>query len=724
MTRFLQRLGRACAAHPWRTLAAWLAVAAAVGGLVATVGGTPRDDWDTPGVTAQRGIDLLRAHLPGAGNTSALVVVHDVGGRAVPGTVVDELAGRLSRLPHVVTVAPTARSADGDTVTVRVGYDVPTTDLAVFGDVAPLEEAAGPTRAAGLQVELGGDLPDSAAAPIEGRGELIGVVVALLVLVLAVGSVVGAGLPLLSALVGLGVGSGGVLLLAAVTDVSTTAPTVATMVGLGVGIDYALLLVMRHTEFLRAGMPVVEAAGAAVATAGRSVLFAASTVLVSLLGLRLVGMPTYSAFGFATAIVVAAVAAASLTLVPALCRLGGRRLLGRRERRGLPRRRAEHTPLTARWAAVVGRRPVPYAVGAAFVLLLLAVPALEMRTWPQDAGTQPAETTTRRAHDLVAAEIGTGANGPLVVVAPSATVRGPEAVAALAADVADVPGIASVGPAVTSPDGAITVLEALPSFGATDERTPELVAAVRAAVPDGTEVTGTTAYFADLADLLAKRLWLVIGAVVGVSVLLLMMVFRSVVVPLKAAAMNLLSIAAAYGVMTAVFQWGWGAGLLGLESATPISSWVPILMFAILFGLSMDYEVFLLSRVREEWLRTGDSRGSVVHGLAATGRVITAAAAIMVAVFLGFATESDVVVTMIGVGMAVAVTLDATLVRMVLVPATMALLGDRNWWMPAWLDRLLPTIAAEAPESWAPPTGDDARAPAGTDDERELVGAR
>jgi RND superfamily putative drug exporter len=723
MTTFLLRLGRACAAHPWRTLSAWLAVAAGVAGLVVVVGGTPQDDWDTPGVPAQHGVDLLRAHLPGAGNTSALVVVHDARGREVEDTTVADLTGRLARLPHVVTVAPSARSTDGDTVTVRVGYDVPTTDPAVFGDLAPLEEAVGPTRASGLQVELGGDLPDSATAPTEGRGELVGIVVALLVLVLAIGSVVGAGLPLATALTGLGVGSGGVLLLAAVTDVSTSAPTVATMVGLGVGIDYALLLVMRHTENLRAGMPVVEAAAAAVATAGRSVVFAASTVLVSLLGLRLVGMPTYSAFGFATAIVVAAVAAASLTLVPALCRLAGRRLLTRRERRGLARR-ATGRPLTARWATVVGRRPVLFAVAAAAVMLTLALPALDMRTWPQDAGIQPTDTTTRRAHDLVAAEIGVGANGPITVVAPTSVVDQPDAVAQLAADVAAVPGITTVGPAVTSPDGALVVLEAVPAFAATDERTPELVAAVRAAVPAGVAVTGTTAYFSDLADLLADRLWLVIAAVVGVSVLLLTMVFRSVVVPLKAAVMNLLSIAAAYGVMTAVFQWGWGAGLLGLDEAAPISSWVPILMFAILFGLSMDYEVFLLSRVREEWLRTGESRASVVHGLAATGRVITAAAAIMVAVFLGFATEADVVVKMIGVGMAAAVTLDATLVRMVLVPATMALLGDRNWWMPRWLDRLLPTVAAEAPPEPVPTAVEGPDADDDHSDEPELVGAR
>jgi RND superfamily putative drug exporter len=267
---------------------------------------------------------------------------------------------------------------------------------------------------------------------------------------------------------------------------------------------------------------------------------------------------------------------------------------------------------------------------------------------------------------------------------------------ALATTIEAVDGIGSLTPPVVSPDGVLALLTAEPEFGPTDVRVPSLVDDVRAAVPDGVEVTGMTPLFADIADLLATRIWLVIAFVVGVSVLLLTMMFRSVVVPLKAAVMNLLSIAAAYGVLTAAFQWGWATDLLGLDHAMPVSSWVPILMFAILFGLSMDYEVFLLSRIREDWLATGDARGSVVRGLSSTGRVISAAAAIMVAVFLGFATETDVVVKMLGFGMAVAIVLDATVVRMVLVPATMALLGHRNWWLPAWLDRLLPTLEAES----------------------------
>ena len=700
MSRFLYRLGRGAAAHPWRTICAWVLLAGVVAGLAGAFGGTPQDDYDVPGARAQVGIDQLRAHLPAAGNAGARVVVHDRDGRTVPVDALATLTGRLREMPHVVLVEPAVPSADRDTAVVALHYGVPVTHPDLMGNLAPLDAAVAPLRASGLQVELGGDVPESAAAPMTGRGELVGVVAALLILVLAFGSVVSAGLPIATALVGLGIGSAGVTLLAAAMDVSTAAPMVATMVGLGVGIDYALLLLTRHAEYVAQGVPVVEAAGRAAATAGRSVVFAASTVLVSLLGLRLAGLPVYSSFGFATAIAVVSVAAASLTLVPVLCRFAGRRVLPRAVRRGT-RGSAQGTrprsPLTARWAARVARKPILWATAATVAMLALAVPALDMRTWPQDPSSQSTSVTTRRAYDLVSAEYGPGSNGPLTVVADRSRLSD-DAVARLAATLEARPDVVSVTPATTSPDGAISVLDAVPAFGPTDARTGQLVRDVRASLPAGAELTGGTAFFSDISDMLAGRLWLVIAFVVGVSVLLLAMVFRSVVIPLKAAVMNLLSIAAAYGVMTAVFQWGWATDLLGLDHAQPVSSWVPILMFAILFGLSMDYEVFLLSRIREDWLATGDARASVVRGLSATGRVITSAAAIMVAVFLGFASEVDVVVKQLGIGMAAAILLDATVVRMVLVPATMSLLGDWNWWLPRWLDPVLPTVRAEHTE--------------------------
>ncbi len=688
MSRLLHRLGRSTAAHPWRTISAWLVLAAALVGLAGAFGGTPHDNWDIPGAEAQQGVNLLREHTPGAGNASARVVVHTRDGSPVTATAVASLTERLGEMDHAVAVSPPRMSADRDTALLTVQYDVPVTDNDLMANLGPLEKAVAPTRDSGVQVELGGELPDTAAAPMKGQGELIGIVVALLILVLAFGSVVGSGLPVAVALVGLGVGSAGIALLAGVMDVSPTAPTVASMVGLGVGIDYALLLVTRHVEFLRAGHDKHEAAGRAVATAGRSVVFASATVLVSLMGLKLAGLPTYDSFGFATAIAVVAVASAALTLVPAMCGLAGRRLLPRRVRKG---RERSGTPLTARWATRVTRRPLAWALVAVVVLLTLAAPALGMRTWPQDSSSSSQDLTTRKAYDLVSAEFGPGANGPVMFVAKA--VDGD--LSTLAKQVASRDDIATVSPVVSSPDGVLSIFEAEPTFGPTDERTPDLVADLRADAPARVEITGTTPLFSDIADMLSTRLWLVVGFVVGVSVLLLGIVFRSVVVPVKAAVMNLLSIGASYGVITAIFQWGWGAELLGLDHAMPVSSWLPILLFAILFGLSMDYEVFLLSRVREDWLDTGDAHGSVVRGLSATGRVITAAAAIMVAVFLGFATEVDVVVKQLGVGMAVAITLDATLVRLVLVPATMTMLGRWNWWMPAWLDRVVPVLEVE-----------------------------
>jgi RND superfamily putative drug exporter len=545
---------------------------------------------------------------------------------------------------------------------------------------------------------------------MKGTGELAGVIAALALLVIAFGSVVAAGLPLAVALTGLAVGSAGITLLASTMDVSTAAPTVATMVGLGVGIDYALLLVTRHVEFLGQGFDKREAAGRAMATAGRSVVFASATVLISLMGLRLGGLPVYSTFGYATALAVVSVMAAALTLVPALCGLAGHRLMPRKVRKG--RERVAKKPLTARWAATVGKRPIAFGLAALTFLLLLAAPTLGMRTWPQDGSSNSPDTSVRKAYDLIAAEYGAGANGPFTIVVDTTRADAQ----AIADQVAAEPGIAGVTTPVTTPDGAISVFDAEPVHGPADERTADLVTDLRDDLPAGVEVTGTTPLFADISGMLSSRLWLVVGFVVAVSVLLLAMMFRSVVVPVKAALMNMLSIGASYGVLTAAFQWGWGGSLLGIDHDVPISSWIPILNFAILFGLSMDYEVFLLSRIREDWLRTGDAKGSVERGLASTGRVISSAAAIMVVVFLGFSTEADTVVKMLGFGMAVAIVLDATVVRMVLVPATMTLLGRWNWWLPAWLDRLLPTIDAEkSDEMWAEldAAGTEERTPAG-----------
>jgi RND superfamily putative drug exporter len=496
MTNWLHRLGGTAAAHPWRTLATWLAVLALAFGLVAGFGGTPHDDWDVPGTRSQAGLDLLREHFPEAGGAADQVVVHEPDGRAVDPAAVAALRERLAAMPHVTAVSPARTSDDGATVLLGVRYDVPVTDPDLMGELGPLQEAVAPTEATGLQVELGGDVPESASLEVGGTGELIGIAVALLLLVLTFGSVLAAGVPILVAMLGLAVGSAGVLLLAAVMDVSTSAPTVATMVGLGVGIDYALLLVSRHVELLRSGDTVRAAAAKATATAGRSVVFAAATVLVSLMGLRLAGLSTYSSFGFATALAVVSVACAALTLVPAALGLLGTRVLPRRTRRGRPARAS--VPLTARWAERVGRRPLPWAVGAVGLLLLLAVPTLDMRLWPADTSAQPSDSTIRQAYDLVAEGFGPGANGPFVVAVDLDRVPA-DSLPTLVQDLSATDGVAAVAGPEMSPSGAAALVVVEPTTGPSAEATTELLQHLRADVlPAGAEITGRTAGLADI----------------------------------------------------------------------------------------------------------------------------------------------------------------------------------------------------------------------------------
>lgn len=692
MSTLLGRLGAMCAAHPWRTIALWVALLAVTLGIAGTFGGTMQDDYHVDGLESTAGSDLLADRFPELSGTDARVVVHD--DRPLDAAALTELSDRLRVMDGVGTVSPPRLSPDGDTAMLSVQYRIPVTDFEGSEGVDALQAAAEPLVREGLQVEFGGQVPENISKP-GGAAEALGIVVALAILLVAFGSVVAAGLPVAVAIVGVGIGSGIVMVLASVTQISPVAPTIATMVGIGVGIDYALLLVTRFADGLRAGSSPIEAARTANSTAGVSVVFAGTTVLLCLLGLRLAGLPIYASMGFATFAVVGTVMLTSITLVPALCALAGHRLVSRRVQQIGPTR-------TARWAALVCRKPVVWSLAALSLLLVLAAPTLDMRMWPQDAGTQPTSNTTRLAHDLIGSEYGAGANGPFMLAVDLDAVPQDE-LAELTDALSRDPGIAVVTPPLVNAEGNTAVMMFEPTTGPSDEATVALLERLRSDVlPDGVVATGVTPIFADITDRVAERIWLVIAFVVALSVVLLTAVFRSIVVAVKAAAMNLLSVAAAYGVMVAVFQWGWGAELLGLSHAVPVSSWVPILMFTILFGLSMDYEVFLLSRIRELWLRTGDARGSVVDGVASTGRVITSAAAIMVAVFLGFALDADVTIKMMGVGLATAVLLDATIVRMILVPATMTLLGQWNWWTPFSRSTDRPRISPANPSELAP----------------------
>jgi len=715
MTALLNRLGTAAARHPWRAIAVWVVVAVSLVVAGSVAGGEFNDNYKIPGVQSQAAIDRLNADFPAAaGSTNNQIVFHAPRGTlASPqnqAAIAESLAA-VQKLPHVVGVVPptpgTTISRDGTTGFATLAFGVPAVDLK-NAEFDQLTAALAPARAAGLEVEYGGDLVSLAQAPSVGASDKIGLLAALIVLLIAFGSAVAAGLPIGTAIVGLAVGLSLVRVLAAFFNVPSVTPILGTMIGLGVGIDYALFVITRHRENLADGLDIVDSVGRTNATAGQSVLFAGTTVVIAICGLALSGIPFVASLGFSTAVVVAVAVAAALTLMPALLGLVGPHInsleLPWTKRRQAELRAGDAPPtFWARWADRVGRRPWPYLVVSTLILLTLAAPLLSMRLGETDAGTLPKSSTQRRAYDLLAQAFGPGFNGPLTLVVELPSTGDQAVMERLLPAVSADPDVAAVSPPVLSPSRRTAVVNAIPKSSPQDAATSALVQRLRDSVlPKATRgtgaaalVTGSTAVFIDLSDRIASRLPLFIAAVVALSFILLTVVFRSILVPLKAAVMNVLSICAAYGVVVAVFQWGWAKGLVGLQQTVPIVSFVPMMMFAILFGLSMDYEVFLMSRIRENWLATGDSHHSIVDGLAHTARVITSAAIIMVSVFASFLLVNDPTVKMIGLGLAVAVLVDATVIRMVLVPATMTLLGAANWWLPRSLDRVLPHLDFE-----------------------------
>ena len=725
MNRFTRGIASAAARHPWRTIATWVVVLGAVFALAGSGGGGFTDNFSAQGSQSERALRLLEDKFPEATQATALVVFAADAGTTLHSQRrdVDAVLGDVAGADHVAAVAdPFASgtiSEDG-----RIGYAAVTFDATPAamgkGSFVPLTELVDSLNTPDLRVELGGDAvflnaPDE-TSPLEG----VGLLVALLVLLVAFGTVVAALVPIGLALVAVAAGMGGILLLAGATDVSPSAIPIAGIVGLGVGIDYALFIVARYRENRTTGRDNTTALADAMSSSGAAVVFAGGTVVIAMASLAFTGLGALTSIGLATAIVVLSAVAAAITLLPAILALLGDRIdTGRLPRRhrpiDRPEKRAEETAWW-RFAHRVSGRPWPYLVGAVLALLALAAPAVAMQTaWPA-AGDAPGDTTYRQAYDLLDEGFGPGVNGPLLVVV-DLTAPGASAgeVPELADDIRSVPRIASVGEPQTSEDGSTVVFAALPTTAPADLDTAVALAEVRDVLPDNVSVTGLTAMTTDLNGQLADTLPLFIGAVLLASFLLLMLVFRSVVVPLKAVLMNMLSIGAAYGVLVAVFQWGWGSSLIGLEGPTPITSLIIVIMFPILFGLSMDYEVFLISRIREEYDRIGDNTEAVAGGMAGTGRVITSGALIMIAVFLAFVASPVPSLKMLGLGLATAVLVDATLVRMVLVPATMALLGKANWWLPGWLDRILPRLLVESSATVE-------AVPALTADEVQLVG--
>ena len=719
MSAFLFRLGRGAAHHPWRIVSLWLVAAVAALFVNSAIGGDTDETFRLPGAESQRGADLIEQRFPEQSLYTSNVVIHDDRGvddperrRAVEKAVADLAAG-----PHVVSVidpfAPEAGtlSPDRTTVLVTVAYDQDTVSDEML---QAADDAVEELRQAGVQVEYDGSLGYATARDGGGEnGEALGVLVAVVVLAVAFGSLVALSLPIGVTLLAILIGTSTLGVLAGFLPVPQIANVIGLMLGLGVGIDYALFILSRHRQNLDAGLPVPEAVGRANATAGLSVLFAGVTVVLAIAGVQVSGIPMLAMMGWGAAVMVAITMLAALTLLPALLGL----LKGRVNSLRIPftGRRRPGESLSQRWARTVVSRPRAYAIAATLVLVALAIPALSMRLAFPDAGNDPQQATTRRAYDLVADAYGAGLNGQLMVVLESTGGPLPADVAQRVVDAVDgEDGVASVGKPVINAAGDIGVITVIPTTAPQDEETAELLDRLRQdtlspLVDDGSvsaHVTGGTALTVDVSQRLQDRLPVFLLVVVGLSFLLLTLVFRSVLVPLKAAVLNVLSIGAAYGIVVPVFQWGWAAGLLGIEEAMPIMPLAPMLMFAILFGLSMDYEVFLLSRVREQFLQHGDAKRAVVEGVGATGRVITSAAIIMIAVFASFILASDATTKLFGVGLSVAVLLDVTVGRMVLVPAVMSLLAERAWWLPAWLDRRIPAVDVDpAAEVAAPSSG-------------------
>jgi putative drug exporter of the RND superfamily len=730
-TGALGALGNACYRHRWVTVLVWVAGVVCLIGLWTRFGAAAQNDFtgNDPGQT------LLNEHFAAqSGDTLTLAIRSDEGitsaavrARVAAALVPFRKAAGVTGVTDPYT-APGHVSADGHIAYATVQFNVPGSSISNSEALALMHDATA-ASGGGVTFSLGGDVVDQAETPYGGPSNGVGVGAAAIVLLIAFGSLLAMGLPIATALMGIGSGLALIGLLGHVFPAPSFSPIVAALIGLGVGIDYALFIVTRFRSELHAGAQAQDAVVTAMRTAGRAVLTAGTTVVIGMLGLLVLRQPLLNGVSIAAAATVAMTVLAALTLLPALLSFTGYRLArasrlntffgdrvfgrGRGTRVSGNARPAAHP--AERWAGVVQRRPVLAVVLSAAFILLLAAPALAMKLSFPDESAQARGTMGYASYAAMAQGFGPGFDAPLIVAAKVSPSDGSQ-LAALRGAIATTPGIAGVTAPVISRDGQAAMLIAFPTTGEQDPATNALVNRVEDTVLPRSGLTayltGPNASNVTFTNLMGERLPWLIAVVVGLSMLLLLVVFRSVVIAIKAALMNLLSVCAAYGVLTAVTQWGWLGHAFGFPEKMPVTTWVPIFLFVILFGLSMDYEVFLLSKIREEYDRLGDNGLAVGRGLAATARVISAAAAIMVVVFLSFDLTPDVSVKQIGLGLAAAVLVDATVVRLVLVPAVMELLGKANWWLPGWLDRLLPARRVEALSADEPPAGTPAGDPA------------
>ncbi|HEX7161448.1 MAG TPA: MMPL family transporter [Trebonia sp.] len=722
MAGALYKVARFCVRRRFWVLAAWILMAAALTVVSHRAGDATNDSLTLPGTNSQNATDALSKSFPNQANGSSPIVLHVADGKLTDSkyaNAVNQAAADVAKAADVASVVnpltpqgASALSKDQATGYLSVTTSVDPGSLTVDDAQAIINAAAKPAQAAGIQVETGGQLGQKVSKPSTEISELIGLIAAMVILTFVFGTVVAMLLPILNAIVGLASTLAIVQILSHTLTVSTVAPTLATMIGLGVGIDYALFIVTRHFRGLRDGLEVHESIARAVATSGGAVSFAGGTVTIALVSLAVAGIPLVTTMGLMAAIAVVVAVFAALTLLPATLAIVGPHINSLRIRGRHQDRRHEAAPdrgLWARWAAGVADRPVIAGLAALAILIPLAIPLLSLNLGQKDVAALPTSTTARQAYDLLSENFGPGVNGPLIVavsLGSPAQGSGDPRLQTLEQDVAKTPGVAAVTPVQVDKTGTTAYFNAIATTGPAEQATADLVNDLRSnvipAAEKGTNMTayvgGSTAANADLASEISSKLLLQILVVIALSFVLLMLAFRAVLIPLQAAVMNVLSIAASYGVLTAMFQWGWLHSLIGLDGPVPIVSYVPLFMFAILFGLSMDYEVFLISQIGERYAEGEGNRRSVVSGLVNSAGVITTAATIMVFVFGSFVLNGDPTVKQFGIGLAIAVILDATIVRCLLVPAAMVKMGKANWYLPRWLGRLLPHISIEGEE--------------------------
>jgi len=706
MANALYHVGRFAFRRRWLVIFVWIALLGGVGLGAQQLSGTTSEAFSIPGTESQQALDLLEERTGTSVDNGTARAVFQAGDGATVNTpaarkAVESAITEISRLPHVISASDPfetgAVSADGGTAIATVTYDVQAAELTQT-DQDRLFDASDQASSAGLTVDYGGDAAQEKVG--QSPAEAIGIAVAALVLVITFGSLLAAGLPLVTALVGVAIGMMGVAIASGFTDISSSTGTLATMLGLAVGIDYALFIVSRYRQELAQGHRGAEAAGRAVGTAGSAVLFAGATVVIALAALVVVGIPFLAAMGLAAAGTVLMSVLIALTLLPALLSLLGDRVHGRRDDAAATSGRPKGGE---RWGRFVVRRRVPLLLATVAGLGILAIPATDLQLgMPSDASADPG-TTQRAAYDEISDAFGPGSNGPLVVVADLVGADDPTtAVAQIQQDLAAVDGVASVTPAQLDQAGDTAVYTVIPTTGPNDEATVDLVHRLRddasawnAATGASVYVTGATAIAIDISDQLSDALLPYLLLVVGLALVLLVLVFRSILVPIKATAGFLLSLFATFGAVVAVFQWGWLGELIGLQTTGPVLSFLPILLVGVLFGLAMDYEVFLVTRMREAYVHGASADKAVVDGFRHSSRVVVAAAIIMASVFAGFVFSSEAVVKSMGFALAVGVLIDAFLIRMLVGPALMSLLGSRTWALPRWLDRIMPSVDVE-----------------------------